>query len=393
MNPAVTAFLAESPQIAYAITDADLRIVEVFGDPIHFPECAPQNVGDRLLDHVPELIGYGAELALILAAQTPHLQLPVVNRTTSDEVAIYIRVTELPYRDDVGEIQGIIHLLQDVSEMGQLQQHLAQQRNDLLLLQDELRVRNYDLQVANAALHRVNDAKATFVAMASHELKTPLTCIEGFLHIILLGEEQLSAQHQKHLGTIQRNAIRLRHVVTDLLDLARAEFGQIDIFLKPMDLSALIHEATSSLMPLFTAKSQQLTLPTDSVLPPVLCDGNRVVQILTNLLSNAHKYTPAQGRIELVVQKADEADYVQIAVADSGIGIADAEQAQVFERFFRTQEAQWQQEAGVGLGLYITRLLVELHGGKIWFESIPNQGSTFYITLPTALPESPSPQV
>jgi signal transduction histidine kinase len=173
-------------------------------------------------------------------------------------------------------------------------------------------------------------------------------------------------------------------MLDELLDLSYIESGIVELNPTALDVMALITEVVSLLRPQIEAKNQQLTINQADPLPRVLGDDERIRQILINLLSNAHKYTPHGGQIVITAQRLD--GWVQIAVRDTGIGLSTDEQAQVFNKFFRAHQPVTQEVGGAGLGLAITRLLVELHGGRISVVSAPGQGSTFHFTLPVTDP-------
>jgi signal transduction histidine kinase len=169
------------------------------------------------------------------------------------------------------------------------------------------------------------------------------------------------------------------------LDTARIEMGKIELKHTPLDLMPLIQEVARALRPQIARKGQRLTLELAEALPAIVGDADRLRQILTNLLSNALKYTPSGGRITITARQ--DAGCVRVAVQDTGIGLTPAEQAQLFTPFFRAQHETTPRVGGTGLGLAITRALVELHGGAITVTSVPGQGSTFSVTLPT--PQAP----
>jgi signal transduction histidine kinase len=169
-------------------------------------------------------------------------------------------------------------------------------------------------------------------------------------------------------------------LIDDLLDIARIEAGRIELKRTPLDLVPLIQEVARALRPQLKGKDQWFSLELAEALPAVVGDADRVRQILTNLLSNALKYTPSGGRITITAH--GDAGRVRVAVQDTGIGLAPEDQAQLFTPFFRAQNDATQGVGGTGLGLAITRALVELHGGAITATSAPGQGSTFSFTLP-----------
>jgi signal transduction histidine kinase len=154
--------------------------------------------------------------------------------------------------------------------------------------------------------------------------------------------------------------------------------------LQPTDLLALVEAVAAEFRPQLEAKAQHLTLRAPPGLPPALCDETRAAQIISNLLSNASKYTPQGGLITVSMAPAEEKGFLQISVADNGVGIPAEDQPKLFDRFIRARNAILTGSSGAGLGLYITRSLVELHGGRIWFVSEPGKGSTFHVTFPIA---------
>jgi signal transduction histidine kinase len=262
---------------------------------------------------------------------------------------------------------------------------LAQQRNELRLLRDQLARQNLELAATNTELRRLDELKSSFVSIAAHELRTPLTLIRGYGEMLLDGDLGPLADKQRDcLEIIERNASRLLTITSELLDVTRIETGRVELVLKPVDLPTLLEVLATEFGPELEARVQRLTLCAPPDLPPALCDETRAAQIIANLLSNASKYTPPGGLITVRVALAEEAGFLQISVADNGVGISADDQAKLFNRFFRAESSQLGEAKGTGLGLHITRALVELHGGRIWFESELGQGSTFYVTFPLA---------
>ncbi len=227
-------------------------------------------------------------------------------------------------------------------------------------------------------------AKSGFVSMVSHELRTPLTSIKGYVDLILTDETlgELSELQREFLGIIQNNARRLVSLVNDLLDLSGMESGKLELHRKPLDITLLIRELLPSFQPGWDASRQTFTLHLPEKAPMVLADADRLMQILSNLLSNAHKYTPNEGHIDLSVEIAEPV--ARVKVTDSGIGLSTEEQAQLFTRFYRAHNAMTEAGGGTGLGLVITRSLVEMQGGEMQVSSEPGHGSTFGFTLPLA---------
>ena len=230
----------------------------------------------------------------------------------------------------------------------------------------------------------VDRMKSEFVCLASHELRTPLTSIKGYVDLLLTDETvgELSELQREFLGIAQNNARRLMKITNDLLDLSRMESGKMELHRKPLDINLLIHKLVPSFQPGWDAKRQKFTLHLPEEAPMVLGDAEGVMQILSNLLSNAHKYTPEEGHIDLSVETVGPVAW--ISVTDSGIGLSTEEQAQLFTRFYRAHNAATEAVGGTGLGLVITRSMVEMQGGEMQVSSEPGHGSTFHFTLPLA---------
>jgi signal transduction histidine kinase len=249
-------------------------------------------------------------------------------------------------------------------------------------LYEQERVLRHTLEGVNRQIQDANQRKTEFVTLVSHELRTPLASMMGYTELLLEGQGGLLGERQREwLGIIGQNADRLETLIDDLLDTARIEMGKLELKPTPLDLIPLIQEVARALRPQIARKGQGLTLELAEAVPAIVGDADRIRQILTNLLSNALKYTPSGGHI--IIAACEDAGGVRVAVQDTGIGLAPDEQAQLFTPFFRAQQETTPRVGGTGLGLAITRALVELHGGTITVTSVPGQGSTFSVTLPT----------
>jgi signal transduction histidine kinase len=301
-------------------------------------------------------------------------------------VQALVRAAQRLSRGDLSTRTGLPH---GPGEMGQLavafddmaeslEKHQMQQR-----LEEELRRQNEALAEENRRVQEVNHLKSEFVSLVSHELRTPLTAISGYLDLLLEAPSmQPATKQQDLLGIVKRNTERLVKLIDDLLDLSRIESGKVELQITAMGIVAVITEVVGLLRPQIEAKGQQLRFDPTQTLPAVAGDAERIRQILINLLSNAHKYTPQGGQIWLTARAED--GWVRIDVRDNGIGLSPDEQAHLFDRFFRARQPGTQSVEGTGLGLPITRLLVESHGGRITVTSAPGAGSTFSFTLPVA---------
>ena len=201
----------------------------------------------------------------------------------------------------------------------------------------------------------------------------------------------VSDEQSDFLQTIRSNAERMRTLVSDLQDITRIEADQLLLHIGDESLENLVQEVVMSFETQISYKKQTMTVGIADDLPHIRCDNTRMIQVLTNLVSNAHKYSPEGGRIEITAHEMvsttepeAEKPMVQVSVADNGYGISDQDQKMIFEQFFRSENNQIRESTGTGLGLSITKKLVELQGGKLWFESKLGQGTTFYFTAPTA---------
>ncbi|MGB9871463.1 MAG: GAF domain-containing protein [Anaerolineae bacterium] len=234
-----------------------------------------------------------------------------------------------------------------------------------------------------AAVEAANQAKTEFISFVSHELKQPMTAIKGYTDLLVKGlAGDLTETQRSFLEVIRSNVNRMDTMVQELLDMSRIEAGRLRLEIGQVALREAVEEAVRMIRQEVEAKRQTLEVEIAEPLPPVKADRNRVVQILTNLLSNAYKYTPEEGHIRVTVHP--DGGFVVCSVSDTGIGISPEEQERLFTKFFRSQHPMVRSVPGTGLGLVITRSLVELQGGQIWVESEPGKGSTFTFTLPVA---------
>lgn len=252
------------------------------------------------------------------------------------------------------------------------------------------------IAVANAqlmaAMQTANQAKTEFVSFVSHELKIPMTSIKGYADLLLSGNfGSINEAQTTFLGTIRNNVNRMNRLVTDLTDISRLEAGQMHLETRPIQLTEVVAEVAASTQAQIEQKQQELVVSVPDSLPAVWADRTRLAQILTNLVSNAYKYTPENGRITIRAEEMnsvnDEAEVqpmIHISIADTGLGIKEEEQQAIFSKFFRGSDDQALQSPGTGLGLNITKNLVELHDGRIWFESQYRKGTTFHFIIPVA---------
>ncbi len=218
-----------------------------------------------------------------------------------------------------------------------------------------------------------------FVDTLSHELKTPLTSIIAAAGLLAEELESSDRSHQKLIQTIIQNANTLETRLAELLDIVKTGSGELQLQLEPVDMKSLILGTCQQISPLLRGKQQKLNTELPDAVPIIHGDGQRLEQVLLNLLNNAAKFTPDGGNILVRVRKND-ADLI-IDVQDNGIGIAREEQFRLFKPYSRLSSDR-QRHPGLGLGLALAKQVVELHGGKIWVESEPGKGSTFSFSLP-----------
>ncbi|MFL7794937.1 MAG: ATP-binding protein, partial [Anaerolineae bacterium] len=237
-----------------------------------------------------------------------------------------------------------------------------------------------DLRRAYARLGELDKLKSDFIAIASHELRTPLSLI--LLYAAMIREQMGDAEGQQ-LDAVLRAAMRLRHIIETMLNLRYLETGEMELVLESFDLRAEVQDACEEYETI--AGTRGLTLATD--LPSkevnILADREKVRVVLDNLISNAVKFTPSGGRVHVSLVPQDNS--VEIAVADTGIGIPLDEVNRIFDRFYQVEDHMTRRHGGMGLGLSIVKGVVELHGGRVSVESVPDHGSRFNVLLPLSV--------
>ena len=276
----------------------------------------------------------------------------------------WVSTTKMPLRDQRGQIIGTFGISRDVTAQVRAENTLAQQA--------------HQLRAQNQSLRELDRLKDEFIGLVSHEIRTPLASIIGYVE--LLREEGVSGPDADLCAeVIERNAKRLQHLVGDLLFLSQIQSGKMAMEFQDADLAGIAASALEELRPEAQRKHIDLALSATDV-PRLALDPMRIAQLLGNLLSNAVKFSPDGGRVEVRLRR--EGDQVVLAVADTGIGIPAADRERVFERFFRTAIAARHAIQGTGLGLAVTKAIVEAHHGTIAVDSDEGRGSTFTVCLP-----------
>lgn len=274
-----------------------------------------------------------------------------------DGAAIYLSLSVSPITGIDGKIAGFLRVAKDITEKKRYERRLKE----------------------------LDKLKSDFVSNVSHELRTPLTAIKGSVDNMLDGlTGDLNEKQSRYLVRIKSNTDRLARLINDLLDLSKIEAG---IKLKPtnLDLATIAREVIESLRPLAAEKLITITIESLESALDAWADPDRIAEILMNLLGNAIKFTPNDGTVSLSLQR-NGTEWVEVSVADTGPGIPSEEANRIFDKFYQVTQAKNQKAVGTGLGLTITKALVEMHGGRIWLESEVGKGSIFSFTLPAEQP-------
>jgi PAS domain S-box-containing protein len=272
-----------------------------------------------------------------------------------------------------GEVRWLDGVLFDISD-----RRAAEAERDRLLAAAE--TAREQLEAHNEELRKLDQLKDEFVALVSHELRTPLTSIIGYLDLVIAGEGGPVTDEQKQfLRIVKRNSDRLLRLVGDLLFVAQVDAGKLDLDLELVDLASVASDSVEAALPVAVARGIDLSLePGQGAY--LRGDRLRLAQLLDNLVSNAIKFTPAEGRVTVTVSTED--GRALLCVTDTGIGISELEQKRLFERFFRAEGAQRLAAPGTGLGLTISQAIARAHGGEISIRSREGAGTTFVVALP-----------
>jgi len=260
---------------------------------------------------------------------------------------------------------------------------LKQQRLSLenRRLVDSLQRSNRLLFEANEELKRATQAKSEFLANMSHELRTPLNVIIGFSE--LMRDEvpgQINNEQRQCLDDVLGSSQHLLNLINDVLDLSKIEAGTAKFRLSSLELAEVIEPLARTMLPVLAPRQQSLDIKVEEGLPLVRINKAKISEVLLNLLSNATKFTPERG--ELRIEAVREDNWCRVSVIDSGIGIKQEDQEQIFEPFYQLDNSLTRGKGGTGLGLALVRQIVDKHGGRVWVESEYGQGSRFTFTLP-----------
>ena len=340
------------------------------------------NIQEQPLSNVlSEFIGSEKILSAILAGEQSEYLIEQVNREQSDGTMRYYTFRVIPLLPDK-PADGLFVVIEDVTSSTVLHQQLVQERNELRLVQAEL-------ERTNQALEQLNLFKSFLISMASHDLRSPLTTIGGYAELLTEEWPELDLQQHKMLSIIRSQTDQLNQMLTALLDLDQIEQGKLTI--KPIhcELSALVAKEVHSQQPLSERRGQMLDIELPDKPVYMQADPNRIRQVIQNLLTNAIKYTPRGKQIVCSLSVDEKAEPAQIILkmADNGRGMTQKEQESLFDIYYRTKDARLSKVGGRGLGLFIVKMLVEAHHGKIEVESKVGEGTTFTVSLPIKQPK------
>lgn len=278
----------------------------------------------------------------------------------------FLRENELSFKEEVVEIARKAFLLQMA--------HTRNQENKvvgaIVLLNDLHKYRS------------LHDAVSQFVINVTHELKAPLTSIKGFIETLMEGAYQNSEVCYHFLQIINEETNRLVRLVINLLDYSYIESAKPQLKIQPVDIREVVEEALNILKPFAEQKNISVEVYFPEGFPLVKVDRDRLMQVVVSIIDNAIKFTGILGQGKIVIRAIEESNYVELCFEDTGVGISSSEQDKIFQRFYRVSDSRLSGVGGIGLGLSISREIVELFGGRITVESEPEKGSNFRVRLP-----------
>lgn len=219
------------------------------------------------------------------------------------------------------------------------------------------------------------------VSIVSHQLKTPLSVIKGYVEVLLLGDlGKLNEEQKEYLGDVLENTNQMVSLIKDILDVTKIEADRMEFNPKPTDLAKIVKEAVKEFSFLAKARNCKLSFEIEDKIPLVNVDSSKVKEVISNLISNAINYNKRKGKVKVSLFKKGKR--VVFSCQDTGVGIADDEKKKIFTKFFRSESVMSMVTAGSGLGLFISKATINRNGGKMWFESGLGEGSTFYFSFP-----------
>lgn len=364
--------LSKAERFAYARLTCDLKVTVCSSNFASLLMLDVENVlGTAVTDLCFEFIGFEKLLAEVTANERDTVQIEKVHRKTQQGKTIYLDFTVSRLIDNHPE-QGLLFLIEDVTKTAVLQQSLTQERNELRLLREKL-------TRANNELNHINQLKSLFLSIAAHDLRAPLSVITGYVGLIEM-MIQNNPKIDRYLNLISIQSNRINQQITNLLDLDSIDRGVLEILLDDCDLLEILDELSQTLP--ITYQNRNIALSTDLPINPIIIplDKEKIARVLYNVLGNAYKYTPDNG--EIYIQAKVENEFAIISIKDNGTGMSEDELENLFQPYFRTQDALASDVKGNGLGLYIVKMLVEAHNGSVSVSSAIGKGTIFTIQLP-----------
>src|SRR5687767_896375 len=383
LNAAVLHWMHDLAAQGIVTTDFELNVVE-WNQWMeeHTGKRAHDVIGNNLLELFPELTErrldrhykWALEGQVRVLSQGLHgylIAMPAVSgEHGTAQMQQAVRISPLSHE---GRVIGTLTIIEDVTERVAREAELQAQ------IEERSRLLSSEKLARNEA-ERANRLKDEFLATISHELRNPLNAILGWAHMMRLGT-LTPANTERAVETIYRNAQSQAQLVADLLDVSRIISGKLSLDVRTVDLISIVNAAVDSIRPSVEAKSIRLQTMLDPAAGPISGDANRLQQVVWNLLTNAVKFTPTGGHVEVKLQRIES--HVEIVVSDSGVGISKEFLPYVFDRFRQADASTTRIHGGLGLGLSIVRQLVDLHGGTVSVSSEgEGKGATFTITLP-----------
>ncbi|MDW7673802.1 MAG: HAMP domain-containing sensor histidine kinase, partial [Bacillota bacterium] len=286
-----------------------------------------------------------------------------------------------------GEIKQLALQFQDMSMQlsylySSLEQQVEKRTNQLKFANDILTEKKQELEKVNLQLAQASEHKSRFLAAVSHELRTPLTSIIAFSELLLQYCDNEDNVSRQNLEEIKLNGESLLDLINNLLDLAKIEAGKNALFLETMDIVDVISSVERIIYPLAMKKGIEFTTNFIKEIPLIKADPEKIRRTVLNLATNAVKFTPTDGKVDIQVDLNYDTEEIIVMVSDTGIGIKEKDQKLIFEPFHQVDSSDTRRYRGTGLGLALAKELIEMHGGWISVNSKPNNGSTFTIGLP-----------
>jgi signal transduction histidine kinase len=273
------------------------------------------------------------------------------------------------------DIDEVMHIIDEASQVLAYSRQLEQKSRELEAATNELRS-------ANQRLQELDRLKDDFISTVTHELRTPLTSIRAFSEILNDNPDLDAQQRRKFLGIVIKESERLTRLINQVLDLAKIESGNAEWHTSEIDMREVIEDSVSATSQLFRENNVELEVNMPSSVPVIAADRDRLMQVMLNLLSNAVKFCSSDGRVRISLTRLPDA--LQVDVEDNGIGISEADQKVIFEKFRQVGDTLTAKPKGSGLGLPICRQIIDHFGGRLWVRSRPGAGATFSFTIPLA---------